>query len=173
VDFVQIREKDLDDRSLYDLSVMAVRLAAGTPCRILVNGRADIAVAAGAHGVHLPAAGVPIERLRPWLPRPFIVGASVHSLAEAQRARRKGADYVLLGHVFPTASKAGYGLPLGVEVLRRVCHRAGIPVLALGGITLQNRDSALDAGAAGVAAISLFQSSLDFRVPAGPKSADR
>jgi len=161
VDFVQLREKDLSDLDLFHLTATAVRLARGTTCRILVNGRFDIALAANAHGVHLPSAGLESADLRPHLPRGFLVGVSTHSLGEARRAAAGGADYILLGPVFPTASKIHYGEPLGLGCLRRVCSAVNIPVFGLGGIQSNAISSVLSAGACGVAGISLFQQWLD------------
>lgn len=157
VDFIQIREKDLADRELFELARRAVSIAEGTRCRILVNGRADIALAAGAHGVHLPSAGLRVTDLKTWLPRGFLVGVSAHSLPDATRASAAGADYVLLGPVFPTESKLGYGPPLGLDYLRRVCARVPLPVFGLGGISIDRIDTVVETGAAGVAGITLFQ----------------
>jgi thiamine-phosphate pyrophosphorylase len=159
VDFIQIREKDLPDRALYGLTCRVVDLARGTGCRILVNGRADIALAAGADGIHLPSSGLHISEIRPWVPKDFCVGASVHSLTETRHAGDQGADYVLLGHIFPTKSKLGYGAPLGLDYLQKVCDGASIPVFGLGGIVPESIQSVLASGAAGVAGIGLFQDS--------------
>ena len=166
VDIIQIREKDLSDRRLFELTRQVVEISRSTPsatrCRILVNGRADIAMAAGADGVHLPSSGLRISDIRAWIPKSFIVGASVHSLREIRVACAEGADYVLTGHIFPTISKEGMGAPLGVKFLRRACIEASAPVLALGGITEALIPSVLQAGAAGVAGISLFQKNDEF-----------
>ncbi len=157
VDFIQIREKELTDRDLFLLTSEAVALSRATCCRVLVNGRADVALAAGAHGVHLPSRGLSPEDLKPWLPDGFIVGVSVHSESEAIRAWASGADYVLVGPVFATPSKAGQGTPLGLERLCEICRAIPIPALGLGGISAATVESVLRAGAAGVAAIRLFQ----------------
>ena len=157
VDFVQIREKDLEDRALFHLTRNALAFARDTECRILVNGRADIALAAGAHGVHLPSAGLQIPDIRPWVPEDFLIGVSVHTLSEIRRACGQGADYLLLGHIFPTESKAGYGPPLGLRRLKNSCALSSVPVLGLGGIKAELIESVLNAGAAGVAGIGLFQ----------------
>jgi thiamine-phosphate pyrophosphorylase len=161
VDFVQLREKDLADGELFRLTTHAVRLARGTTCRILVNGRIDVALAAKAHGVHLPSAGLESADARPHLPRGFLVGVSSHSLREARRAAAGGADYILLGPIFRTASKIRYGRPLGLVPLKRVCHAVHVPVFGLGGIQPKNVSSVLSAGACGVAGIGLFQKRLD------------
>lgn len=157
MDFVQIREKDLSDRQLFDLTRRVVALAESTHCRVLVNGRADIAVAAGAHGVHLPSQGLQLADLKSWLPRGFLAGVSVHSIREGRAAAAQGADYVLLSPVFPTPSKAHYGPPLGLEYLRRARRLLPLPVFALGGIRPDNLASVLNIMPAGVAGISLFQ----------------
>ncbi|NLT65427.1 MAG: thiamine phosphate synthase [Acidobacteria bacterium] len=158
VDFIQIREKDLDDRALYELVSRAVSMARGKGCRILVNGRADIALAAGAHGVHLPSTGLTVRDLRRWLPNDFLVGASVHTVGEIRRVSAEGVDYVLMGHVFATKSKEGYGWPVGLSGLRRACAVSPVPVFGLGGITPDRIQAIIDAGAVGVAAITMFQS---------------
>jgi thiamine-phosphate pyrophosphorylase len=157
VDFIQIREKDLEDGALFDLTRSALAHARGTKCRILVNGRADIALAAGAHGLHLPSTGLQIADLRPWVPDDLCIGVSVHTLPEIRRACAQGANYLLLGHIFPTESKAGHGSPLGLRRLKNACSISSVPVLGLGGIKLELIGSVLGAGAAGVAGISLFQ----------------
>ncbi len=156
-DFIQIREKDLSDAELLHVTQKAVALARGTRCRVLVNGRADIALAAGAHGLHLPSRGLQISELHPDLTRNLIVGVSTHSLAEARRAVEQGAHYIFLGPLYPTESKLRYGPPLGLTRFRRVCRAVTVPVFALGGIQPDLIPSALAAGASGIAGISLFQ----------------
>ena len=161
-DFIQIREKDLSDRRLFELTRGIVKIARGSHCRVLVNGRADIAVAAGADGVHLASSGPGIPVIRSWIPKKFIVGVSVHTMKEVHAAGAAGADYILVGHVFPTASKEGMGAALGVNFLRRACRGTSAPVLALGGITAERIPSVMEAGAGGVAGISLFQKNDEF-----------
>lgn len=156
VDWLQLREKDLPDRALFEV-LSALRLEAlrfGT--RILVNGRPDLALAAGAAGVHLPAEGLPTKEVRRLCPPPFLVVRSCHGLPEVLRAAEEGADAVTLGPVFETPSKAAFGPPLGLEVLREACARSPIPVLALGGISRDRLRPVLRSGAAGIAAIRLF-----------------
>jgi thiamine-phosphate pyrophosphorylase len=157
VDFVQIREKDLEDRPLFDLTRIALAYARDTGCRVLVNGRADIALAAGADGVHLPSDGIPAATIRRWVPDDFLVGVSVHTLPEIRQACAQGADYLLMGHIFPTESKAAYGSPLGLRKLKNACSKSSVPVLGLGGIKPELIDAVLAAGADGIAAIGLFQ----------------
>jgi thiamine-phosphate pyrophosphorylase len=154
-DAVQIREKDLSDRALYELARQARAVLPGS-IRLLVNGRLDVALAAGADGVHLPADGPPAAALRARFGIGVLLGVSTHCLAEVERAQADGADYVTFGPVYATASKARYGPPLGTGALRQAAS-IGIPVLALGGITLERLDELASAGAAGVAGIRLFQ----------------
>ncbi len=160
VDFIQIREKDLDGYALYELTRSAVAAVRGLRCRILVNGRADVALSAGAHGVHLPSSGMRPGDIRGWVPKGFIIGVSVHSIREALQAAREGADYVLLGPVFRTPSKVAYGRPLGLETLRQTCACVPVPVIGLGGISAVRIDAVIATGAVGIAGIRLFQGSL-------------
>jgi thiamine-phosphate pyrophosphorylase len=150
---VQLREKDLDDRALYALTRLA-RSILPPAVRLLVNGRLDVALAAGADGVHLPAGGVPAAALRARFGETPLIGCSTHTVAEVERARDGGADYVTFGPVYPTPGK---GTPVGSGELARAAAR-GVPVYALGGITLERLDELATAGAAGIAAIRLFQS---------------
>lgn len=158
---VQIREKQLerlrllDDRALLDLTLSA-RAALPPPAVVLVNGRVDIALAAGADGAHLPGDGVPVAPLRRRFGPGVLLGRSTHSVAEVEQAAKDGADYVTFGPVYATPSKERYGPPLGIEALARA-SAVGIPVYALGGVTLARFEELAGAGAAGAAAIRLFQ----------------
>lgn len=149
---VQIREKDLEDRPLWDLTRMA-RAALPPPTRLLVNGRLDVALAAGADGVHLPSDGVPVAPLRERFGPGVLIGRSAHRLEEVEQARDGGADYVTFGPIYPTPGK---GPPVGLAELE-LAAKAGLPVFALGGVTLPRFGELARAGAAGVAAIRLFQ----------------
>jgi thiamine-phosphate pyrophosphorylase len=166
VDLVQIREKDLATRELLGLVGAAVDAARETTTRLVVNDRLDVALAARAAGVHLGTQSLPTRVVRELVPRDFLVGVSCHSLEEAVRGEMGGADYVVLGPIFETPSKLPYGSPLGLAKLREVAARVRVPVLALGGITVERARTCLEAGAAGVAGISLFQNcdSLTVRV---------
>ena len=166
VDLVQIREKDLATRDLLKLVEGAVSATAGTSTRVVVNDRLDVALAAGAGGVHLGHQSLPADAVRGMVPGEFLVGVSCHSLAEAIAAEQAKADYILLGPIFETPSKLAYGPPLGLEKLREVATRVKLPLLALGGMTVDRVRPCLEAGATGIAGISIFQSapSLDARV---------
>jgi thiamine-phosphate pyrophosphorylase len=155
VDLIQIREKDLPTRELAELVAAAVRCAKGTPGRIVVNDRLDVALEA--HGVHLGRQSLPASAVRKNVPENFLVGVSTHSRAEALAAESDGADYILFGPIFETPSKAGYGSPLGLSLLAEVAARVEIPVIALGGITPERVCACLGAGAAGIAGIRIFQ----------------
>jgi thiamine-phosphate diphosphorylase len=150
---VQIREKDLPARDLFDL----VRAAIATGAKIIVNSRMDVALAAGAAGVHLPAGSPPPDRWRAIAPPGFLIGASCHSVEEVRAAAQHGADYVVFGPVFAPRSKSTMLDPRGLELLEQAARASPIPVLALGGITSENAAACVGHGAAGIAAISLFQ----------------
>ena len=154
---VQIREKALHARVLFELVMRAVEIVRGSETRLLVNDRSDIARAGGADGVHLTGQSLPADVVRRIYGPEFLIGVSTHSLEEARIARIKGADFVVFGPVFETESKRAFGAPQGVEKLREVCAELGdFPVIAIGGITLENAKGCLRAGASGIAGISLF-----------------
>lgn len=157
IDWIQIREKDLQSRYLFELTAEAVRRVQPTNARILVNERTDIALAAGAHGVHLPSDGIGAEAVRKAVPANFLIGVSCHSIEELERAETSGATFTVFGPVFATPSKHAYGPPQGIERLAAATCAVRLPVLALGGIHEENAAACEAAGAAGIAAISLFQ----------------
>jgi thiamine-phosphate pyrophosphorylase len=175
VDWVQIREKDLSGRQCSLLVREALRQikksapAASDAARLFVNDRFDVAWSEGATGVHLGDHSLPVGELSEWLnPRAnriggknLLVGVSCHSVAEAVSAERDGANYIFFGPIFATPSKAAFGPPQGLQRLTEVCKTISIPVLAIGGITRENASSCVDAGAAGLAAIRLFQEAAD------------
>lgn len=154
-DWIQVREKQMPVRQLTTL----VQSLIGKGPRIIVNTRLDVALAAGAHGVHLPAGSVGPDRLRPWTGAAFLIGVSCHSMLEAIRAENEGADYLFFSPIFTSPSKPGYGPAVGVEALHAVCARVRIPVLALGGVNESNVIDCVAAGAAGFASISAFAAS--------------
>lgn len=157
IDLVQIREKDLEGRELASLVRRIVSLPNPHGTRILVNARVDVAMAGGAHGVHLPSDGLPPERIRKIAPADFVIGVSCHSEAELLAAQDGHADFAVLGPIFLSQSlKAGQS-PLGLNILEKLAVKSRIPVLALGGVSHKNAALCLRAGAAGVAGISMFQ----------------
>jgi thiamine-phosphate pyrophosphorylase len=175
VDWVQIREKDLPARQLASLTRQTLEIAAkvsakrASAFRVLVNDRLDVAIAERASGVHLGEKSLPLaeaKRLvdsavqKQVVDESFLTGVSCHSVETAQAAQRDGADYIFFGPIFPTPSKEKFGPPQGLTRLAEVCRAVTIPVLAIGGITMQNAASGIDAGAAGIAAIRLFQDTL-------------
>jgi thiamine-phosphate pyrophosphorylase len=149
VDMIQVREKDLPARELFELVCKVRALAAGTQTRVLVNDRLDVALAAGVDGIHLPANGLPAGRVRPYVK---VLGVSTHALQEALAAEAACADFIVFGPVFDTPGKK----PVGLQPLREVASRVKIPVLAIGGITTANSEEVLRVGAAGIAGIRLF-----------------
>ena len=159
VDWIQIREKDLEARELVTLARRVVHLAASAAVKILINSRMDVALAAGAHGVHLPSATPAPSEYRRVAPASFLIGVSTHSVAEVKRAEALGADYVVLGPVFDPLSKKTDQVALGLGEFAVCAGAAGIPVIALGGITTAKFAACARAGAAGVAGITLFQGS--------------
>lgn len=157
IDLVQVREKDLGTRELLELVTSALNAARGTATRIVVNDRLDVALAAGAAGVHLGTQSLPARAARACVSEEFLVGVSCHSLDEALAAESAGASYILLGPIFETFSKLAFGPPLGLAKLGEITARLKTPVLALGGITVERVRPCLEVGAVGVAGISIFQ----------------
>jgi thiamine-phosphate pyrophosphorylase len=133
---VQLRAKPLGGRALLDAARTLREVTRGRAL-LFVNDRFDVALAAGADGVHLPARGLPVGAARRGIGAAggaLLVGCSTHSLAEARMAARAGADFLTFGPVFPTASKAAYGAPVGLDALGEVARAVGVPVFALGGV---------------------------------------
>jgi thiamine-phosphate pyrophosphorylase len=172
VDWVQIREKDLSARKLTALVQETAHCLPAGPgknpgtTRILINDRVDVALTQSAAGVHLGESCLAVDEVKRLVEsqastRDFLLGVSCHSLEGAKSAAVDGADYIFFGPVFATPSKATFGEPQGVTRLAEVCRSVAIPVLAIGGITLENAATCFTAGAAGIAAIRLFQDAPD------------
>ncbi len=147
VDWIQLREKDLQPEELLAIARELVKL----PVKLIVNSNVEVAREIGA-GLHLPA-GVSVHASAPEF------GVSCHSVAEVRRAAAAGAGYVLLSPIFPSPSKPGYGPALGLAQLAEAARTVEMPVLALGGVDESNAPACIAAGAAGYASISAFQSS--------------
>lgn len=165
VPLIHIRRPGLEALPLFRFVERAVQAIAGSRARVLVNERADVALAAGAHGVHLRSDSFPASRLRAMVPPGFIIGRSVHSCSEAVAAERTGGlDYLLFGTVFATGSKPGVR-PAGIERLADACRAVTLPVLAIGGMTLSAMAPVGRSGAVGFAAIGLFADTDDDALP--------
>jgi thiamine-phosphate pyrophosphorylase len=174
IDWIQIREKDLSGKECSSL-VLEARMETrtspqlGKRTKIIVNDRLDVALAERADGVHLGEDSLPVKNVCAWLRshspafagEDFLIGVSCHSKEQAKSAERDGADYIFFGPIFATPSKMAFGPPQGLERLAQVCGFVSIPVIAIGGITRENASACVSAGAAGVAAIRLFQHSDD------------
>ena len=175
VDWIQIRERDLSTRKLSELTraAMEMRSASSTKdqrarTRIVVNDRVDVAIATGAGGVHLGGESLPVREINKMrvggvLSEGFLIGTSCHSVEGAQTAAREGANYVFFGPIFETPAKIKFGAPQGVARLAEVSKSVRIPVIAIGGITTENAADCIAAGAAGIAAIRMFQEAVDLR----------
>ena len=154
---VQIREKELPARLLFEIGSRAAVLLERTETILLINERFDVAIACGADGVHLTSKSIPLSQVRRHAPDGFTIGVSTHSRAEVLAAADAGADFAVYGPVFSTPGKEKYGGPKGLDRLHSVAEIAGLfPVLGLGGIEESNFRAVIGAGAAGVAAITMF-----------------
>jgi len=150
---VQLREKDLGPRDLLSLAWKVRESTSRHGARLLVNDRADVALAVGADGVHRTGTSLPISSLRAIAPPGFLIGASVHSVADARAAEPEGADFLFFGPIYDTPSKRRYGPPQGLAALERVASAVRLPVFAIGGVTPTRVAELQRAGASGVAAI--------------------
>ncbi len=152
VEMIQIRAKELSARHLADLVRSVLRVASRS--QILVNTRTDVALACGAHGVHLPAGSMSPLTVRRITPAGFLIGVSCHTIEELRAAEREGADFAVYGPVFPSITKSL--TPIGLDAFHEAASAVRLPVYALGGVTAENAAQCIAAGAAGVAGISLF-----------------
>jgi thiamine-phosphate pyrophosphorylase len=157
---IHLREKDLGGRDLLGLARALARVCRARGQALLVNDRLDVALAAGADGVHLPAAGVPPGDARRLLGPAALVGVSCHSAAEVARARAGGASFATFSPIYDTPSKRAYGAPVGLSALRDAA-RLGLPLVALGGVDAGRVGEVRAAGACGVAAIRAWLAASD------------
>jgi thiamine-phosphate pyrophosphorylase len=154
---VQVRERQFDDRDLLTFLQQLIARVRPLGTQVTVNDRTDLALAAGADGVHLKSHAPQAPEVRRIVPDGFLIGRSVHSEEESAAVEAAGGcDYLLFGTVFPSASKPADHPVAGQDALAAVCRRVRLPVLAIGGITPDRVAAVVDAGAAGIAAISLF-----------------
>ncbi len=161
ISLIQVREKLLSARFVCELAHEAAKITRRTETKILINDRADIALAAKADGIHLTAASLSAGTIRRTFPRDFIVGASVHTVEEAENAKQQGANFAAYSPIFHSPGK---GNPHGIEKLKAVCERLKpFPVLALGGVDETNWREVLQAGASGFAAIRFLNAEENLR----------
>jgi thiamine-phosphate pyrophosphorylase len=162
---VQLREKDLSGRDAFLLAERSHKLCQAYRAALFINDRVDVALAVDAAGVQLGKPSIPVETARALLGSQKLIGVSTHTLEEAKAAEQSGADFILFGPVYFTASKAAYGSPQGLSALKTIVDNISLPVYAIGGITLENVESAKNTGVRGVALISAIVSA------ANPKEA--
>ncbi len=159
VEALQLREKDLTAGELYAMACRLREITSRYGAKLFINDRVDVALAAGADGVHLAQAGLPLRAVRKVTGGKILAGLSTHTLREALDAEAAGADFITFGPVFETPSKRRYGPPRGLGELEDVAGRVSLPVFGLGGIKAGNVADLLRAGAAGVALISAILAS--------------
>jgi len=155
---IQLREKDLSGKNLYNLAEKTCRLCERYEALLLINDRVDVALAVDAAGVQLGKTSLPIGAARALLGPQKLIGVSTHSLEEAQHAERSGADFVLFGPVYFTPSKASFGTPQGLNALKKIVENIAAPVYAIGGIKSENIVAVRRLGVRGVALISAILS---------------
>lgn len=160
---IQLREKDLDGKALFELAEKLARLCQNYRAELYINDRIDVALAVDAAGVQLGKNSIPIETARDLLGSKKSIGYSTHSLAEARAAERYGADFILFGPVYFTPSKFSYGAPQGLAPLREILESVALPVYAIGGINPVNLEEVKGTGVRGVALISAIIGAADIK----------
>ena len=155
---VQLREKDLSGRDAFLLAERSHKLCQAYRAALFINDRVDVALAVDAAGVQLGKPSIPVETARALLGSEKLIGVSTHTLEEAKAAEQSGADFILFGPVYFTASKAVYGSPQGLSALKTIVDNISLPVYAIGGITLENLKPTQNTGVRGVALISAIVS---------------
>ena len=160
---VQLREKDLDTRSLLRMAYSLRELTSRYKAKLFINDRVDIALAVDADGVHLGGESIPAFAARKAAGKALLIGVSAHSIEEAKKAEEEGADFITLGPIFETPSKIKYGQPLGPGLLSGARGKISIPVFAIGGIKKERVAAVLESGATGIALISAILGSENVR----------
>ena len=151
---IQLREKDLGGKDLFELAEKTCRLCEQYGAALFINDRIDVALAVDAAGVQLGKLSLPIKTARALLGSQKWIGASIHSVEEVRQAEQSGADFVLFGPVYFTPSKAGFGDPQGLAALRKIVKNSALPVYGIGGITANNTIDVHETGARGIALIA-------------------
>jgi thiamine-phosphate pyrophosphorylase len=151
---IQLREKDLSVKELFDMAVWMRELTREYGAKLFINDRIDVALSVQADGVHLGQNGLPVSAARDIVGKKLLIGVSTHSIEEALKAEKDGADFITIGPVYGTPSKLQYGRPIGIDALRDVKSRVSIPVYAIGGIKLDRVKQVKEAGTDGIALIS-------------------
>jgi thiamine-phosphate pyrophosphorylase len=167
VTMVQLREKDLTSREFYNTALALRELTKHRNIPLVINDRLDIALAAGADGLHIGQSDLPVQAVRKIAGKSLFIGVSASTIEEALLAQKEGADYLGVGAVFPTGSKADAGEAIGLEKLHAICSALKIPVVGIGGIGPANAAEVMRNGAAGIAVISAILSQQDIRAAAG------
>ena len=166
VSMVQIREKNISTREFYDITCAALDITKAHRLPLVVNDRLDITLASGADGLHIGQSDLPLKAVRKIAGGKLFIGVSAGTLEEALTAEKDGADYLGVGAVFPTGSKADAGDAIGLEQLTKICAAVNIPVIGIGGIGPQNAMEVIKTGAAGIAVISAILSQRDIKAAA-------
>ena len=169
-DVIQLRDKDMDSASLYEAACEIAEICKGKAL-FFVNDRLDIALAAGADGVHVGQSDLPADIVRKIVPKDFLIGVSVGSVDEAKKAVADGADYVAVSPVFSTASKSDAGAGHGLDTARAICESVSVPVVGIGGLNKENIPEVIKAGIDGIAVISAVVSQEDISASAAELSA--
>ncbi|MCK9419219.1 MAG: thiamine phosphate synthase [Nitrospirae bacterium] len=160
---IQLREKDLPIRELLALSQELRTITKEFGARLFINDRVDVAVAVNADGVHLGHESMPVEAVRKIVGKDMLIGVSTHNLAEAKAAEAGGADFITIGPIFDTPSKAKLGVPVGLSILKELKYELNIPFYALGGVKSGNMAQVFNAGATGVSMISAIMAEEDIK----------
>jgi len=160
---IQLRDKVKTDREMFTIAREMAKLCHAYDAYLIVDDRVDVALASGADGVHLGPEDLPVYEVRKIVPENFIIGATVHSVEEALRAQEEGADYVGAGSVFPTSTKGREITLIGLSGVKEIASSINIPVVAIGGIRIENLKDLFQAGASGVAICSFILSQKDIR----------